>query len=128
MVEAARAEAVYFDGQHVIPAIAVPLAKKSDFECPAGHVESLTSVLPEVSRVIVVGWRAGEEHFLRLLKNRVNSAAPLLILNGGEEGGKETRERLRDVGLDGRTPSFGFGFTTGLSGGYIKKWLSGEIQ
>jgi len=128
MVEAARAEAVYLDGQYMIPAIAVPLAKKSGFECPAGHVETLKGLLPDVSRVIVVGWRAGEEHFLSLLKDRVKATAPLLILNGGEEGGRETHERLRAAGLGGPTPSFGFGFTTGLGGGYVKKWLSGEIQ
>lgn len=128
MVEAARAEAVYFDGQHVIPAIAVPLANKSVFECPTGHVETLTGLLPEVSRVLVVGWRAGEQHFLRLLEDRVKPTAPLLVLNGGEEAGRETHERLRDAGVRGPTPSFGFGFTTGLSGGYVKKWLSGEIQ
>jgi len=128
MVESQRPEAVFIDGLHFIPAIAVPVANKAEFECPAGHVEVLNELLPSTSRLIVIGWRAGEEHFLNLLKNRVKESTPMLILNGREEDGKATRDRLVRIGLQGETPSMSFGFTTGLVSGYLKRWLSDEIH
>lgn len=55
----------------VMPAIAVPLAEKLEFECPPAHIHALEKVMGEeskVTHVLVIGWRAGEEHFLNLWK------------------------------------------------------------
>ena len=43
------------------------LRSKSDFECPEEHLDHLWKLLPEVTKVIVVGWRGSELHFLRRL-------------------------------------------------------------
>lgn len=52
-------------GQWLFPAIAVPTQKKTEenFELPAAHIEALKAAIPNVTRVIVIGWRGLEEHF-----------------------------------------------------------------
>lgn len=55
-------------GQEWIPALAVPIESKGEFECPAAHIEALEKMLPEVNRVLIIGWRATEDNFVELLK------------------------------------------------------------
>jgi hypothetical protein len=50
-----------------IPAITVPVYKKSSFECPAEHLDNLVSYLPRVDKILAIGWRAKEAHFMSLL-------------------------------------------------------------
>jgi SIR2-like domain len=58
-------------GIPVFPAIAIPVEKKKSFECPPGQLEELVALLPKVSQVLVIGWRASEAHFLAMLGNRL---------------------------------------------------------
>jgi hypothetical protein len=53
-------------GQTIYPAITIPVEGKQDFECPEDHLVALTEALPQMDRLIVIGWRAAEEHFLDL--------------------------------------------------------------
>jgi hypothetical protein len=55
-------------GFPLYPAIAIPVAKKSVFECPGDHVHMLESLLPKITKVLTVGWRGTEDHFLNLLR------------------------------------------------------------
>jgi hypothetical protein len=59
------------EGRVFIPAIAIPLERKQDFECPARHCEHLVQVLPNVSKILLIGWRATDEPFLELLRTRM---------------------------------------------------------
>ena len=56
------------DGCPVFPAIAIPVERKQEFQCPPRMVDVLINLLPSITRIITIGWRAREEHFLRLLK------------------------------------------------------------
>jgi hypothetical protein len=58
------------NGAAVFPAIAVPVEKKDQFACPRTVVEQLAQALPQVSKVLVIGWRATEANFLSLLGNK----------------------------------------------------------
>jgi SIR2-like domain len=49
-----------------VPAIAIPTQTKSTFECPPDHLAALEEWLPEVDRILVIGWRAQEKNFLEL--------------------------------------------------------------
>jgi hypothetical protein len=53
------------EGNWRFPAIAVPTATKTEesFELPIEHINSLRSVIPLVDRMLVIGWRAAEQHF-----------------------------------------------------------------
>lgn len=50
-----------------IPALAVPLQRKQDFELPEAHLGELRALLPTVDRVLMIGWRAADVPFLRLM-------------------------------------------------------------
>ena len=55
-----------------VPAMAIPIRSKK-FECPPEHLEALYQSLPMVSRLLIIGWSATEEHFLKELKDRMSA-------------------------------------------------------
>jgi hypothetical protein len=79
---------------YVFPALAIPVEKKDEFSCPKDHVERLEHLLPSVTRVMTVGWRATEADFLEKL--RLMERGPnLMIVSGDEKGADETYANLR---------------------------------
>ena len=55
----------------VFPALSIPVENKDEFSCPPTHVEALEKMLPTVTKMITIGWRATEAEFLnRLLASR----------------------------------------------------------
>src|SRR5216684_2650665 len=48
----------------LFPAIAIPVVQKSAFECPADHVAALMKCIPEVTKLLIIGWRGTEQHFV----------------------------------------------------------------
>ncbi len=63
-----------------LPALALPLTEKSEFACPEVHIEALRSDLGAVTRVLVIGWRASEQHFLNLWKEALAASSPAASL------------------------------------------------
>jgi hypothetical protein len=61
----------------LVPAIAIPVEKKASFECPQPHLDLLKELLPDVDRLLLIGWRAREDHFLALLQAHLKG--PLLV-------------------------------------------------
>ena len=57
-------------GRTVFPAIAIPVQNKthSTFECPASHLTYLKELLPQVTKILIIGWQASEAHFLEMLR------------------------------------------------------------
>jgi hypothetical protein len=82
-----------------LPAIAVPTQTKTSFECPPQHIEKLEEWLPDVDRILVIGWRAQERHFLELLhkhlggKDRVEG----LVVSESKQGADATILALEKV-------------------------------
>jgi hypothetical protein len=83
-----------------LPAIAIPLKKKSEFECPPEHIEALRAFLPQVSRMLIVGWRATEANFLRLLTETLPHGVHGLVVCGTHDGARATIEQLQGAGID----------------------------
>jgi len=46
--------------------LALPTATKgvADFACPDAHIDALRLLLPEVTDVLIIGWKGIEGHFL----------------------------------------------------------------
>src|SRR5207244_6413216 len=65
------------DGKPAFPAIAIPVETKRSFECPAEMLEGLVELLPFVSKLLIIGWRATEAHFLSLLKTNLRRGVQL---------------------------------------------------
>ncbi len=63
--------------QTFFPVIAIPLQKKTEetFVWPSEHLAQFQEFLPSVTKILIVGWRAREAHFIELLRGslpRVN--------------------------------------------------------
>jgi hypothetical protein len=68
----------------LVPAIAIPVEQKSYFECPKSHLDQLKRMLPAVDKLLFVGWRATEEHFLTLLKDHLKGSLSVQVVAGSE--------------------------------------------
>jgi hypothetical protein len=80
-----------------IPALAVPIQNKPDFECPPNHIQLLRELLPEVNRILIIGWRGMEGHFMRELRDhRPARVERVLVVNGDKTGraATETWDRV----------------------------------
>jgi hypothetical protein len=83
------------------PAIAVPFERKYDFECPRGQLEDLFSLLPEVTDVLIIGWRATELHFLeRLNAVPMDKWRRITIVAGAIEFAEHTMTNLVQAGIN----------------------------
>lgn len=96
----------------VLPAIGVPLDSKTDFaECPVAHIQALQSALPKVTKLITVGWRANEKHFLELWHRHAGAEMRGLCVAKNLEEAAETAQRLSGAGLPGEFDAVDGGFT-----------------
>jgi hypothetical protein len=55
------------DDFEAVPALSMPIAKKTQFEMPQSHLDAVKAVIPQVTHLLVIGWRGNEEHFRALL-------------------------------------------------------------
>ena len=60
----------------VVPAIAVPVQTKTEdtFQWPDSHRAYLKQLLPQVTKILIIGWRGKEAHFLKLLRENLSSS------------------------------------------------------
>lgn len=86
-------------GQVVFPALSIPVERKDEFNCPSEHVDRLNELLPQVTKVMTVGWRATEMDFLQLLRGKIPSSTPLMVVSGNNIGANQTHVTLRRAGF-----------------------------
>ena len=95
-----------------IPALAIPLTTKEEFECPREHQEVLERCIPRVSKLLVIGWRGAERHFLRLFGSlRQESHVPGLVVAGSRARAKEVISHLQPAATQVRWEVFEGGFS-----------------
>jgi hypothetical protein len=88
---------VFADGNVGFPALAIPVERKDVFSCPPEHLQVLADALPKVTKVIAIGWRATEQHFLTMLKKPLTGLqgdVDLMVVSGDEKGMRETANNL----------------------------------
>jgi hypothetical protein len=118
------------EGKIVFPAIAIPVERKSQFECPADHLEALRSRLPKVRKVLIVGWRAMEEHFLSLLNEHLQAPLEVMVVEGSNKGASEVEGRLKRVlgsRVTGKIQSVSGGFTEFVESRRVIPFLESEL-
>ena len=93
-----------------VPALAMPVVNKHGFACPSTHLDELIRLAPRVSKVLIIGWRAAEQHFMRILKNGLPPGIPVLAVCGSEANSQATLDRFCEAGIQAnmRTDSGGF--------------------
>jgi hypothetical protein len=79
----------------LVPAIAIPVEKKAYFECPQLHLEILKELLPDVDRLLLIGWRATEDHFLDLLRDNIKKPLQVQVVAGSESDARGIASGLK---------------------------------
>jgi SIR2-like protein len=80
----------------LFPAIAIPVEKKQVFECPQDMLDDLKKLLPRVTKILVIGWRATEDNFLDLLKEHLQWGRGLnvYIVSANETEAQKTKAQI----------------------------------
>lgn len=84
----------------IFPAIAIPVEKKQVFQCPTDMLDSLKKTLPHVTKIIIIGWRATETHFLKLLKENLRPGVYLSIVAGSQLEAEDIRVHIHQALLN----------------------------
>jgi hypothetical protein len=114
-------------GKPAFPAIAIPVEKDKSFECPPDLIGELKGLLPQTSRLLVIGWRAAEEHFLNLLKTLIKPGVLLHVVAGGLKDAEEAQVRICRVLINSRPSRVSIsdqGFTDFILSGAAEKFLA----
>lgn len=104
---------------HGFPALAIPVEEGKNFECPATHVQTLEKLMKATDKLLIVGWRARERHFLKLWETAHKPERVHIANNEADEGHMAARE-LEAVG-----------FTPGAyahPGGFVSYVRSGQLD
>jgi hypothetical protein len=106
----------------IVPALAVPFQTKRDFACPEPHLAVLRDIIPAVTKVLIIGWRAKDHHFLELLGNL--KAPHIAIVSGDRQSAEEVRDSLVKFGIRiGLYALFVGGFSHFVTSGEATKFL-----
>lgn len=81
-----------------LPALALPVAGKSDFVWPSEQAEFLGGLRTRVRRVLTVGWRAAEPHFVEKLHPMVMSGHRAMLVTGGPSGDQDVKDIVTRFG------------------------------
>jgi len=70
-------------GRTVFPCIAIPFQNKTQdtFECPRSHLTQLQKLLPQVTKILIIGWQAREAHFIELLKSNLPTVKHIMVVS-----------------------------------------------
>ena len=106
-----------------VPALAIPIARKSDFACPKEHLDYLKQRLPDVTKIVIIGWRASEAHVIELLKRGLRSDVEIKAVCGDIKEAESSLQNLRDAGIQGNFEALAGGFTEYVRSRKIKQFL-----
>lgn len=85
----------------LFPALAIPVERKLDYECPDDHLDVLRECIPQVTKLLVIGWRATEVTFLQLLAERFGPDVRTMVVAGSSVGAEEVSTKLVHAGIAG---------------------------
>jgi hypothetical protein len=63
-----------------LPALSIPFKDEKEFEWPDTHKGAFLDSLEGVEKVFLIGWKAAEPHFTKLIKDRINRDAKWIIV------------------------------------------------
>jgi hypothetical protein len=111
------------EGIYWIPAIAVPIETKTEFECPNEHLRVLQEMIPHVDKILTIGWRATEKHFLKLVADNLGHDVKRLAVAESEASAEATIRNLAQAGIKGEFELSGNGFTNFVVQRQAEKFL-----
>jgi hypothetical protein len=87
--------------QVLFPALAIPVETKQNYECPEEHFSVLCEQLRKVGKLLLIGWRAMEDHFLKLLRDNLPSGIRGMVVAGNKDEANNTIKNIADAGIKG---------------------------
>jgi hypothetical protein len=78
----------------LIPALAIPVVQKQEYECPKEHLDMLDTCIPQVTKLLVVGWRVSETHILQRLAKGLKHELQVMVVSGSPKDAEETINNL----------------------------------
>jgi hypothetical protein len=110
-------DVIRLDTRLYAPALAIPMDRKSEYECPKEHLDALTEYLPAVESVLMIGWKAGDLDFVNLLAQYLSPTVSIQVVTKTDEGSRSVVMRLSDAGVKGTKGAVSGGFRAWLDGG-----------
>jgi hypothetical protein len=95
----------------LVPAIAIPVESKQHFECPESHLRQLSAALPHIRKLLIVGWRGMDGHFVALLKAGLQETVLGHVVCGSSNASTDVVTRLAQAGVAGRLQPLGYSFS-----------------
>jgi hypothetical protein len=93
------------------PAIAIPVQSKEQFECPQEHEQALRKLMKRVNRIVTIGWKGTEWHFLRLVKEHLSVVPNIITVAGNDTEAAEVTNTITQNGIVGKCLPYGKGFS-----------------
>jgi hypothetical protein len=109
---------------HHLPALAVPTISKHNFVCPPDHIRALEELIPQVSKIAIIGWRGAERRFVEMLAKGLKQKVDAIAACGNSDAAQETLGRLRTAGIAGNFQAAPGGFTDFVVTGRIEPLLA----
>jgi hypothetical protein len=113
------------DSLSKIPALAIPVVTKSQFICPQSHIDRLKEFLPKVEKILVIGWRGSEKHFLKLLSEGLQNPVKVLSVCGRPDDSAHTNQNMEGAGVRGTFFAAEGGFSDLLLSGECENFIRG---
>jgi hypothetical protein len=107
----------------LFPAIAIPVTTKSFFECPPAHLEILWDLLPKVTKILTIGWRAKERHFLDMLRQHPGHRCKVMVIASDQSEAKAISGELFEAGVGDNFTQAAQGFSNAILMGEIEQFL-----
>lgn len=113
----------------LVPALAIPLAVKDSFQCPQSHVREMEKAIRRSFKILVIGWRATEAHFLQLLDGLPGKAPQIEVVTESDASSSQTLANLHDGAdlatdiSDGQVSIHGQGFSKYLQQHHLESFL-----
>ena len=110
------------DDLPALPAISIPVARKTQFEAPSEHIDFVRDLMSSVTHLLVIGWRGNEEHFRGLLEGIDRSRIVSLVATSGNASASLV---ARSLGLSAELPAVSpGGFTALVQGAELGAFLA----
>ena len=113
--------------QAMVPAIAIPIESKNEFECPPEFIYTLQTIIPQVDKIITIGWRETEKHFLNLLVDNLPQKVNMLVVAESPSSVSATIENIQIAGVKGNFKTSQDGFTEFIINRKIDDFLKSEV-
>ena len=112
-----------YNRQYFLPALAIPIQNKRNYECPDEHSKILPDYLPKIHKLLIIGWSATEQNFLQMLSEKLSGNPPVRVVSRRIESANQVVQKLKDAGIKGKFASSEGGFSEFVAQHFADEFL-----